>query len=118
MNISDTGEVWGLLMQNPRRETADTKRRESVLTLSRYVVEPSQRALRISMLLLLTSAAGRTDVPCYLAVGQVFASFMTGNMLSRRLVSSLPCLTERSGRARDPRGDGITPGALCRHPLR
>ena len=81
MSISDTGEVWGLLMQTPRREAADTERQESALTLSRYIVAPSQRTLRISLLLLLTSAAGWTDVLCYLAVGRVFASFMTGNIL-------------------------------------
>jgi uncharacterized membrane protein YoaK (UPF0700 family) len=35
----------------------------------------------LSVLLLLTLAAGWTNALCYLAVGRVFASFMTGNIL-------------------------------------
>jgi uncharacterized membrane protein YoaK (UPF0700 family) len=54
---------------------------EHEVTLPAFVVAPSQRVLRAGLLVLLTLAAGWTDALCYLAVGRVFASFMTGNIL-------------------------------------
>lgn len=60
----------------------DAERHEDEVTLAAFVAAPSQRALRICLLLvLLTLAAGWTDALSYLAVGRVFASFMTGNIL-------------------------------------
>jgi uncharacterized membrane protein YoaK (UPF0700 family) len=81
MTSSGTGETPDFLEQGPRHEDADTEPREGALTLATFVAAPSQRALRTPMLLLLTLAAGWMDALCYLDLGRVFASFMTGNIL-------------------------------------
>jgi uncharacterized membrane protein YoaK (UPF0700 family) len=54
---------------------------EGAATLQEFIEAPSRRALRTCLLLLLTLAAGWTDVLCYLAVGRVWATIMSGNIL-------------------------------------
>src|SRR5690349_20291001 len=85
---SGAGEVPGSRKggphDGPARAGRDAEPRERGVTLPALFAAPTQRALRsrmVSLLLLLTLAAGWTDALCYLAVGRVFASFMTGNIL-------------------------------------
>jgi len=64
-----------------RGADTDTGRDTGAVTLTALIQEPSQRALRTRLVLLLTFAAGWTDALAYLKLDKVFASFMTGNML-------------------------------------
>jgi uncharacterized membrane protein YoaK (UPF0700 family) len=52
-----------------------------LVTITTFIEAPSQRALRVCLLLSVTLAAGSTDALCYLVLGRVWASFMTGNIL-------------------------------------
>jgi len=81
MTSASTGEESDSLLRDAWREDKGTEQRQGAVTLTAFVTAPSQRALRTGLLLLLTLAAGWTDALCYLAVGRVFASFMTGNIL-------------------------------------
>jgi len=58
-----------------------TEGHEHEVTLKAFVAASPQRALRSRLVLLMTLAAGWTDALCYVALGRVFASFMTGNIL-------------------------------------
>jgi len=51
------------------------------VTLKAFVAASPQRALRSRLVLLLTLSAGWTDALCYLDLGRVFSSFVTGNIL-------------------------------------
>ncbi len=85
---SSAGDVPGFLKGGAQdglsRAGRHAEPRERTVTLPALFAAPTQRALRsrmLSLLLLLTLAAGWTDALCYLALGGVFASFMTGNIL-------------------------------------
>jgi uncharacterized membrane protein YoaK (UPF0700 family) len=81
MDAPISGESPDFLQDSARRADADSEGREGAVTLTTFIGAPSQRALRTCLLVLLTLAAGWTDALCCLAVGRVFASFMTGNIL-------------------------------------
>ena len=82
MTSPSAGESPDFLQDGTRRAAdADSEGQEGAMTLPAFIVAPSQRALRAGLLVLLTLAAGWMDALCYLAVGRVFASFMTGNIL-------------------------------------
>jgi uncharacterized membrane protein YoaK (UPF0700 family) len=81
MSIARLEVASNTLQQHARREDKDTEQQRGAITLTLFVADTSQRALRVGLLLLLTLAAGWTDALCYLIVSRVFASFMTGNIL-------------------------------------
>src|SRR5258708_4909494 len=60
---------------------ADSERAGDAVTLRALVAAAAQGTLCTRVVLLLTLAAGWTDALCYLDLGRVFASFMTGNLL-------------------------------------
>jgi uncharacterized membrane protein YoaK (UPF0700 family) len=64
-----------------RRADTDAERRAGAVTIMAFIAARSQRALRVGLLVPLTLAAGWTDALSYLAIGRVFASFVTGNIL-------------------------------------
>jgi uncharacterized membrane protein YoaK (UPF0700 family) len=87
MTASTSGESGdspkGGAQDGPRRADMDVEKREveGAVTITTFIEAPPQRTLRIGLLPLLMLAAGWTDALCYLGVGRVFASFMTGNIL-------------------------------------
>lgn len=81
MTASTPGESPDFLKDGTQRADRDIEQRAGAVTIMTFIEAPSQRALRAYLLLLLTLAAGWTDALCYLALGRVFASFMTGNIL-------------------------------------
>jgi oxalate decarboxylase len=60
---------------------ADIEGAGDAVTLRAFIAASSQNMLRTRVVLLATLAAGWTDALCYLSLGRVFASFMTGNLL-------------------------------------
>ncbi len=60
---------------------ADSEGAGDAVTLRAFVAAAAQGTLCTRVVLLLTLAAGWTDALCYLDLGRVFASFMTGNLL-------------------------------------
>jgi uncharacterized membrane protein YoaK (UPF0700 family) len=79
----DLREASNFPQDGTRRADMDIEQREveGAVTIMAFIAAPSRRALRIGLLLTLTLAAGWTDTLCYLGVGRVFASFVTGNLL-------------------------------------
>jgi uncharacterized membrane protein YoaK (UPF0700 family) len=76
-----SGEAPDSMPGIPRHADMDTEGRVDVVTAMTFIEAPSQRMLRACLLLSLTLAAGWTDALSFLAVGRVFASFVTGNIL-------------------------------------
>jgi uncharacterized membrane protein YoaK (UPF0700 family) len=70
-----------------------------LVTITTFIEAPSQRALRVCLLLSVTLAAGSTDALCYLVLGRVWASFMTGNILQIgiSIAQGNPALLLRAG---------------------
>lgn len=84
MDASSSEESSDSLQDGGRRADADTEGREGAVTMATFVVVLCHSTLRTRLLLLLltlTLAAGWTDALSYLAVGRVFASIMSGNIL-------------------------------------
>jgi uncharacterized membrane protein YoaK (UPF0700 family) len=84
MDASTSGESPDFPQDSARRADADTEGREGAVTMATFVADLCRSTFRIRLLLLLltlTLAAGWTDALSYLAIGRVFASFMTGNTL-------------------------------------
>ena len=84
MDASTSGESPDFLRDSARRADADREGREGAVTMATFVTGVCHTTLRTRMLLLLltlTLAAGWTDALCYLVLGRVWASFMTGNIL-------------------------------------
>jgi len=75
------GAVWAKERGARARARVDAEGHEHEVTLAAFVAASPQRALRSRLVLLLTLAAGWTDALCYLDLGRVFSSFMTGNFL-------------------------------------
>jgi uncharacterized membrane protein YoaK (UPF0700 family) len=85
MDASTSGGSPDFLPDGTRGADRDGERNEDAVTLQAFVAALHQGALRtrvlLPLLLTLTVAAGWMNALSYLAVGRVFASFMTGNIL-------------------------------------
>ena len=83
MDASTSGESPDVPQDSARRADADTEGQVGAVTMATFVAALCRSTFRTRLLLLLTLtlAAGWTDALSYLAVGRVFASFMTGNIL-------------------------------------
>ena len=83
MSVRSVGPGRAFAQRDARDADTDTNTQHDTgaVTLQALIREPSQRALRTRLVLLLTFAAGWTDALSYLKLDKVFASFMTGNLL-------------------------------------
>lgn len=84
MGASAAGEPPDIQQDSTESAGRDAVRQEERVTLAMFLTECSRGALRTRLLLLvltLTLAVGWTDTLCYLALGRVWASIMSGNIL-------------------------------------
>lgn len=81
MTASTSGESSDFPQDGTRRADMNAEGRAGAVTIMTFIEAPSRRTLRVGVLLALTLAAGWTDALCYLGLGRVFASFITGNIL-------------------------------------
>ena len=84
MDASTAGELPDFQQDSTQSAGRDAARPQETVTLAMFVAAAGRDALRTRLLVLLltlTLAAGWTDALSYLAVGRVFASIMSGNIL-------------------------------------
>jgi uncharacterized membrane protein YoaK (UPF0700 family) len=76
-------DTWrqGKWFIRPSTEAMQTKPEGNGFTLPDLVRAPSERVRIVLLILLLTLNAGWTDMLCYLSLGHVFSSFLTGNFV-------------------------------------